>query len=456
MNYYQILGISYKSSSNEIKAAYKKLAIKCHPDKHLDENTNKEYEEKFKQISEAYQILSDPCKKKNYDLFEQVNLNNLQDPSDLFKSIFESLPPDYIEKYSIFLDRLVNSPEIELTKKVFEKHVPENKYYNSFKNIIEYINENINLDIIRNYHQTNNTEKKTSTYTFQNINKSTNRNINEQQDVTKNQKIFRTHNNKEQEHINENQNLDKESDIIKIEDNTNNIYFKDNHLENNKTSNIITTIIITLEELYKKEVKKIDINRIRKNTEGNYVKEKKTFIIPVSCEKIIFKNEADQLPNYTLTGDIIIYIKIATHPLYQRLKNNNLLLNIDVSLYEYYYGTIKKITFLDYSSMLINSGQNLHKANIKKIRCKGLPFDENKFGDLYIKFNLRLPNLDLNDNKVNKILFSYFNNNNNNNNNNEEPDYGMSFFLDTDTFKTSVSNISILSSSQEESLDSEM
>lgn len=65
-DYYGDLGLSRQASDEEIKKAYRKLAIKYHPDKNPDD---KEAEEQFKKIAEAYEVLSDSTKKSNYDRF---------------------------------------------------------------------------------------------------------------------------------------------------------------------------------------------------------------------------------------------------------------------------------------------------------------------------------------------------------------------------------------------------
>ena len=63
-DYYKILGVNNDASQDEIKKAYRKLAIKYHPDRNPD---NKEAEDKFKEIAEAYSVLSDENKRKEYD-----------------------------------------------------------------------------------------------------------------------------------------------------------------------------------------------------------------------------------------------------------------------------------------------------------------------------------------------------------------------------------------------------
>ncbi len=65
-DYYEVLGVAKSASADEIKHAYKKLAIKYHPDKNPG---NKEAEEKFKEAAEAYEVLSDPKKRAQYDQF---------------------------------------------------------------------------------------------------------------------------------------------------------------------------------------------------------------------------------------------------------------------------------------------------------------------------------------------------------------------------------------------------
>lgn len=93
-DYYAILGVPRDATQEEIKRAYRRLALKYHPDRNPG---NKEAEEKFKEISEAYEVLSDPEKRYVYDTYGYSGLKSsgykgFEDISDIFKTfsdIFE-------------------------------------------------------------------------------------------------------------------------------------------------------------------------------------------------------------------------------------------------------------------------------------------------------------------------------------------------------------------------------
>eukprot|EP00005_Dracoamoeba_jomungandri_P005278 CAMPEP_0174250348 /NCGR_PEP_ID=MMETSP0439-20130205/546_1 /TAXON_ID=0 /ORGANISM="Stereomyxa ramosa, Strain Chinc5" /LENGTH=343 /DNA_ID=CAMNT_0015330385 /DNA_START=23 /DNA_END=1054 /DNA_ORIENTATION=+ len=103
-DYYEVLGIGKNASDADIKKAYKKGALRYHPDRNPD--NQEEATEKFKEISEAYEVLSDPEKKKTYDRFGHAGLEggmpggggggpggatytfHATDPEEIFKQFF--------------------------------------------------------------------------------------------------------------------------------------------------------------------------------------------------------------------------------------------------------------------------------------------------------------------------------------------------------------------------------
>ncbi|HLP53832.1 MAG TPA: molecular chaperone DnaJ [Fluviicola sp.] len=96
-DYYEVLGISKNADEGEIKKAYRKMALKYHPDKNPDD---KEAEEKFKEAAEAYEVLSDPNKKARYDQYGHAGLGgaggfggggmNMEDIFSQFGDVFGS------------------------------------------------------------------------------------------------------------------------------------------------------------------------------------------------------------------------------------------------------------------------------------------------------------------------------------------------------------------------------
>ena len=78
VDYYKILNVDKNASDDELKKAYRKLAMKWHPDK--NPNNKKQAESKFKEISEAYEVLSDPQKKAIYDQYGEEGLKGQMPP----------------------------------------------------------------------------------------------------------------------------------------------------------------------------------------------------------------------------------------------------------------------------------------------------------------------------------------------------------------------------------------
>jgi curved DNA-binding protein len=82
-DYYKILGVSKNASDAELKKAYRTLAMKYHPD-HTGED--KQAETKFKQVNEAYAVLSDKEKRKQYDMFGSTDFQQRYSQEDIFKN----------------------------------------------------------------------------------------------------------------------------------------------------------------------------------------------------------------------------------------------------------------------------------------------------------------------------------------------------------------------------------
>ena len=124
MTYYEILGVKQDADFDEIKSKYRKLAMKYHPDRNPD---NKEAEERFKQVSEAYEILGDAEKRKNYDekLVNKRTGSRKKSSSEGYTGDFSFNPNDFKDMFSDYFseDKMNTKDKDTNKKKIGRAHV---------------------------------------------------------------------------------------------------------------------------------------------------------------------------------------------------------------------------------------------------------------------------------------------------------------------------------------------
>ena len=398
MNYYKELEINLDASQDDIRSAYKKLALKWHPDR--NPNNKEEAEEKFKKISESYQMLSDTNKKKRYDDHGHENFNyNFQNKKDLFKNFFEDIPLEYIELANTFILEFLNSPECNLTFKIFA-NMPnkENiiKVLEIFKNDLPANTKDTLQKYINKLKKNEGDDKKNPESTILDI--ATNYAFN----------IF-----------NQNMKISKKP----VKNNKNKIIENHDYFEN-KSNDIEFNVNCSLEDIYNKVEKEIIITRINRYKEGEgegeeknkkpylfdnhrYYNEEKKLHFPANFRPTLtFKNEGNLLPGNKEPGNVIININNKKNKLFKIFNDYDLITERYISIYEIYHGCIFTLEYFNQRKISIRSNPNIFKNTIQKIEKLGLPIPQtSNYGDLYIKFIVQYPTV---KEKDNQILFELF------------------------------------------------
>lgn len=138
-NYYEILEVNKNASPEIIEKAYKTLVKKYHPDLQQDENKNK-YEEKIKKINEAYDILSNPEKRKKYDL----NLKNTEISINDYNSLYQ-------ENINLKNNLNILKEKLNYLNNIQNNYEKNNLNYNNLENN----KNNINQEYSDNYYTEN-------------------------------------------------------------------------------------------------------------------------------------------------------------------------------------------------------------------------------------------------------------------------------------------------------------
>ena len=118
-DYYEVLGVSKSASKDVIKKAYRKLALKYHPDKNKGD---KAAEENFKEGSEAYHVLSDDKRKNNYDQFGHAAFQGGGGQSGFGNFDFSSSFQIFLKMFSVTLD-LVDRANLGEGEEIIEEMI---------------------------------------------------------------------------------------------------------------------------------------------------------------------------------------------------------------------------------------------------------------------------------------------------------------------------------------------
>ena len=405
-NYYDLLEVNKDAITEEIKKKYKKLALRYHPDRNTndEESIKKENEKKFKEITEAYNVLSDEKKRKDYDFFGLTDNNT-------FDNIFQSSPfDDILSNMFKFtdsdIDDMINT---SFKPKIFVNihKVPLNTFQT---------NPNINHNINPNNDMFNNITNLMDDILFNgiNINSSINNGINS----NINSQSSKGTNKKEYDILELKVNLD---DIINSNKKSIKYKIKDVCSFCNGTCAVEPSDLIQC--LY---CKGNNSNCMSCNGSGNIFKTNRrcthcidgltdkdmeiNIEVPTSVPDnhiFIIKNKGSYNKSNKNYNDIKLkFIYNLNKNI--KIKNNNIILKIDITLHELFCGFKKKIKlskdsieismdkYFNPSESIVYKDMGLLKYKSQN-NTKNCNDNDNNKGDLILEFNVIYP---MSDNKV--------------------------------------------------------
>jgi DnaJ family protein B protein 4 len=349
-NYYEILGVPKTATTEEIKKAYKRLALKYHPDR--NPNNKQAAEEKFKEIAEAYEVLSDEKKREIYDRFGEEGLKG-NIPTNFGQGFAGFSPGPSVgaggtRTYTFFYSP---SDPNELFERIFGTRNPFVVNFGNFDDADDDLN-----DTGRNQRPTYSRIRITGSPGSQGSS------IFSQFFDDNGESPFRT-------------------------------YFKS---RNQKPPPNRIPLRCTLEELYTGCTKTVKVTRKLYDPSGQYVPVEKQFTVTVkpgmkAGTTFTFAGEGDEYPN-NQCSDVVFVLEEIPHSYFVR-QGNNLLYTANVTLPQALSGCQLNIPHLDGRRLTIPIREVIHPGYTKIVKGEGMPLSKspNERGDLIIKFNIGFP-----------------------------------------------------------------
>lgn len=383
---YKILNVSKHATSEEIKKAYRKLAVKYHPDKNIVKGINTA--EIFTQIKIAYEVLSNEEQRKKYDNLNEKQLINFLELVVIFvKSIIN--PANIMNIINILckndsnlLDEIkrLNSLNNELTTQQIRNKI-EQKLINRIN--VEYINNIVKQYLLNDEKLDNDLGEDMSIFI-----------------VDKNDIKEQSYNLLESSRDN--------SSYFEYSD----IQYCSRAMESKSTDKITSDINIfgeirtTLDEIYNDIKKDITVKRQVIEEQGDiklatFFKNVK-YTIPLNEDQIILEGEGDQyiVDNSIKTGDLIINIKCKKHKYFRRVNDYDILVSLPISLYELFTGFSKVFTYFNDISIKIYS-----VLPFEKINCNYPILSQSNFDGTKITLSIKNLGISNGTDRGNLIIF---------------------------------------------------
>lgn len=385
-NLYQILEIDKNATSTVIKQAYKRLALKYHPDK----NPSKDANETFNHIKIAYDILSNEDSKKKYDSLNEIQHNNLLDV--IYNFVKSLIEPETMEK---LIQKIFNNDTniLEIFKPT-QNNIPN---YDLLKEQIDKrLQDHLDLEHITEYVAKLNAEHndKQEELSFYRPNE-----YDENKFITNNKIAILPEKNYKL--------ISTVTNNTETTTNTDTSYLKQSTVQSQGT-NIHCEIKTNLDEIYNNTKKKIIVKRqIIENNDIIY--KQFEYEVELNNDQVIFEGHGDNYVdsnNIIKSGNLIVNIICKQHQYFKRVNEYDILINLPLTIYELFNGFNKTFDFFANQKIKIIMQTPFGQITSDKHIIKQQPFDGHK--SVVVLSDLGLPNTINNKigiNRGNLIIF---------------------------------------------------